>query len=72
MFEDQTKKPFIKKLLNHNIKFWAAVAAALIILIAGGASLYVKSALGRSIKTAKKRSTCISRKVRRFQRSLPN
>ncbi|MEK4270164.1 MULTISPECIES: endolytic transglycosylase MltG [Bacillus] len=54
MFEDQTKKPFIKKLLNHNIKFWAAVAAALIILIAGGASLYVKSALEPVNKNSEK------------------
>ncbi|MCY8573881.1 endolytic transglycosylase MltG [Bacillus haynesii] len=45
MFEDQTKKPFIKRLLKHKIKFWLTVVAVLLILTAGAVSLYVKSAL---------------------------
>ncbi|KJD52422.1 hypothetical protein UZ38_37770, partial [Bacillus amyloliquefaciens] len=45
MFEDQTKKPFIKRLLKHRIKFWLTVAAVLLILTTGAVSLYIKSAL---------------------------
>ncbi|KAA6448797.1 endolytic transglycosylase MltG [Bacillus swezeyi] len=54
MFKDQTKKSFIKKLLNHKIKFWLAVAAVLLILGAGGFSLYVKTALEPVDKNSQK------------------
>lgn len=50
MFEDQTKKPFIKRLLKHRIKFWLTVAAVLLILTTGAVSLYIKSRSNRSIK----------------------
>ncbi|MFO6496439.1 endolytic transglycosylase MltG [Bacillus sp. z60-11] len=54
MFADQTKNTFFQKLLNHKIKFCLAVAAVLLIIGAGGFSLYVKSALEPVDKNSKK------------------